>query len=237
MPCAQAFFLCLSPLWAPTTPTCPHPSTRDSITEAPSLAQALPCPGGLSSARVSSLLTPPSALTWSPSLTPAGLVPVPRFSVKTLLEKYTAEPIDDSSEEFVNFAAILEQILSHRFKGAPFPWAWCREGSAHAHGGGHCSFHRALAAEPPLLGSACAPAGPASWFSSDGQRGFWDYIRLACSKVPNNCVSSIESMENIGTARAKVRCGPGRGLEGVHWAGHEGRTLLPFRAVRGSGWR
>ncbi|XP_025773202.1 RUN domain-containing protein 3A [Puma concolor] len=90
------------------------------------------------------------------------------FSVKTLLEKYTAEPIDDSSEEFVNFAAILEQILSHRFK-------------------------------------ACAPAGPVSWFSSDGQRGFWDYIRLACSKVPNNCVSSIENMENISTARAKGR--------------------------------
>lgn len=40
-----------------------------------------------------------------------------RFSVKTLLEKYTAEPIDDSSEEFVNFAAILEHVLSHRFKG------------------------------------------------------------------------------------------------------------------------
>ncbi|XP_023419080.1 RUN domain-containing protein 3A isoform X5 [Cavia porcellus] len=97
-----------------------------------------------------------------------NLITVCRFSVKTLLEKYTAEPIDDSSEEFVNFAAILEQILSHRFK-------------------------------------ACAPAGPASWFSSDGQRGFWDYIRLACSKVPNNCVSSIESMENIGTARAKGR--------------------------------
>ncbi|XP_031947594.1 RUN domain-containing protein 3A isoform X2 [Corvus moneduloides] len=85
------------------------------------------------------------------------------FSVKTLLEKYTADPIDDSSEEFVNFAAILEQILSHRFKG------------------------------------------PVSWFSSDGQRGFWDYIRLACSKVPNNCVSSIENMENISTSRAKGR--------------------------------
>uniref|UniRef100_A0A2K5BVF9 RUN domain containing 3A n=1 Tax=Aotus nancymaae TaxID=37293 RepID=A0A2K5BVF9_AOTNA len=97
-----------------------------------------------------------------------NLITVCRFSVKTLLEKYTAEPIDDSSEEFVNFAAILEQILSHRFK-------------------------------------ACAPAGPVSWFSSDGQRGFWDYIRLACSKVPNNCVSSIENMENISTARAKVR--------------------------------
>lgn len=37
--------------------------------------------------------------------------------MKTLLEKYTAEPIDDSSEEFINFAAILEHILSHRFKG------------------------------------------------------------------------------------------------------------------------
>ncbi|XP_046760366.1 RUN domain-containing protein 3A isoform X8 [Gallus gallus] len=93
--------------------------------------------------------------------------PNPRFSVKTLLEKHTAEPIDDSSEEFVNFAAILEQILSHRFKALP--------------------------------------PGPVSWFSSDGQRGFWDYIRLACSKVPNNCVSSIESMENISTSRAKGR--------------------------------
>ncbi|XP_044527565.1 RUN domain-containing protein 3A [Gracilinanus agilis] len=98
-----------------------------------------------------------------------NLITVCRFSVKTLLEKYTAEPIDDSSEEFVNFAAILEQILSHRFKAC---WA---------------------------------PPGPVSWFSSDGQRGFWDYIRLACSKVPNNCVSSIENMENISTARAKGR--------------------------------
>ncbi|CAH2302662.1 Hypothetical predicted protein [Pelobates cultripes] len=92
-----------------------------------------------------------------------NLLTVCRFSVKTLLEKYTAEPIDDSSEEFVNFAAILEHILSHRFKGH------------------------------------------VSWFSSDGQRGFWDYIRIACSKVPNNCISSIENMENISTARAKGR--------------------------------
>ncbi|XP_030077776.1 RUN domain-containing protein 3A isoform X2 [Microcaecilia unicolor] len=92
-----------------------------------------------------------------------NLLTVCRFSVKTLLEKYTAEPIDDSSEEFINFAAILEQILSHRFKG------------------------------------------PVSWFSSDGQRGFWDYVRMACSKVPNNCISSIENMENISTSRAKGR--------------------------------
>lgn len=46
--------------------------------------------------------------------------------------------------------------------------------------------------------------GHVSWFSTDGQRGFWDYIRIACSKVPNNCISSIENMENISTARAKV---------------------------------
>lgn len=45
-----------------------------------------------------------------------------RFSVKTLLEKYTAEPIDDSSEEFINFAAILEHILSHRLKGNEPAW-------------------------------------------------------------------------------------------------------------------
>ncbi|KAF3846088.1 hypothetical protein F7725_003166 [Dissostichus mawsoni] len=85
------------------------------------------------------------------------------FSVKTLLEKYTAEPIDDSSEEFINFAAILEHILSHRFKGS------------------------------------------GSWFSSDGQRSFWEYIRLACGKVQNNCIASIENIENISTSRAKAR--------------------------------
>ncbi|XP_029954433.1 RUN domain-containing protein 3A [Salarias fasciatus] len=90
-----------------------------------------------------------------------NLLTVCRFSVKTLLEKYTAEPIDDSSEEFINFSAILEHILSHRFKGST------------------------------------------SWF--DGQRSYWDYIRLACGKVPNSCISSIESMENISTSRAKGR--------------------------------
>lgn len=45
-------------------------------------------------------------------------------------------------------------------------------------------------------------AGSGSWF--DGQRSFWDYIRLACAKVPNSCISSIESMENISSSRAKA---------------------------------
>ncbi|XP_017289743.1 RUN domain-containing protein 3A [Kryptolebias marmoratus] len=90
-----------------------------------------------------------------------NLLTVCRFSVKTLLEKYTAEPIDDSAEEFINFAAVLEHILSHRFKGS------------------------------------------GSWF--DGHRSYWDYVRLACAKVPNSCISSIESMENINTSKAKGR--------------------------------
>ncbi|XP_071391216.1 RUN domain-containing protein 3A isoform X4 [Centroberyx affinis] len=108
-------------------------------------------------------LTSKKASTRSVGVERKNLITVCRFSVKTLLEKYTAEPIDDSSEEFVNFAAILEHILSHRFKGS------------------------------------------GSWFSSDGQRSFWEYIRLACSKVQNNCIASIENIENISTSRAKGR--------------------------------
>lgn len=48
-------------------------------------------------------------------------------------------------------------------------------------------------------------SGSGSWF--DGQRSFWDFIRLACAKVPNSCINSIESMENISTSRAKASLG------------------------------
>ncbi|KAM6957028.1 RUN domain-containing protein 3A [Aplochiton taeniatus] len=112
-------------------------------------------------------LTSKKASTRSVGVKRKNLISVCRFSVKTLLEKYTAEPIDDTSEEFVNFAAILEHIFSHRFK--------------------------------------VNTAGPGSWFSSDAQRSFWDYIRLACSKVQNNCIGSIENIENISTSQAKGR--------------------------------
>ncbi|XP_009464920.1 PREDICTED: RUN domain-containing protein 3B [Nipponia nippon] len=40
-----------------------------------------------------------------------------QFSVKTLIDRSCFETIDDTSPEFNNFAAILEQILSHRLKG------------------------------------------------------------------------------------------------------------------------
>ncbi|CAM9385024.1 unnamed protein product [Lampetra planeri] len=46
-----------------------------------------------------------------------NLVTVCRFAVKALVERGGLEPVGDSSEEFVNFAAILEQVLSHRLKG------------------------------------------------------------------------------------------------------------------------
>uniref|UniRef100_A0A8C7I279 RUN domain-containing protein 3A n=1 Tax=Oncorhynchus kisutch TaxID=8019 RepID=A0A8C7I279_ONCKI len=102
-----------------------------------------------------------SSISRSVAVERKNLITVCRFSVKTLLEKYTAEPIDDSSEEFINFAAVLEHILSHGFTGS------------------------------------------GSWF--DGQRSYWDFIRLACGKVQNSCISSIENMENINTSRAKGR--------------------------------
>uniref|UniRef100_A0A3B5QC86 RUN domain-containing protein 3A n=1 Tax=Xiphophorus maculatus TaxID=8083 RepID=A0A3B5QC86_XIPMA len=108
-------------------------------------------------------LTSKKASARSVTVERKNLITVCRFSVKTLLERYTEEPIDDSSEEFINFSAILEHILSHRFKGS------------------------------------------GSWFSSDGQRSFWEYIRLACSKVQNSCIASIENIENISTSRAKGR--------------------------------
>ncbi|XP_034985853.1 RUN domain-containing protein 3B isoform X1 [Zootoca vivipara] len=46
-----------------------------------------------------------------------NLITVCRFSIKTLIDRSCFETIDDSSPEFNNFAAILEQILSHRLKG------------------------------------------------------------------------------------------------------------------------
>ncbi|XP_062841597.1 RUN domain-containing protein 3B isoform X2 [Trichomycterus rosablanca] len=47
--------------------------------------------------------------------------------------------------------------------------------------------------------------GQITWFGSESPRSFWDYVRVACSKVPHSCISSIESMENVRTSRAKGR--------------------------------
>ncbi|KAJ8291018.1 hypothetical protein GJAV_G00020460 [Gymnothorax javanicus] len=47
--------------------------------------------------------------------------------------------------------------------------------------------------------------GQVTWFGYESPRSFWDYIRLACSKVPHSCISSIENMENVRMSRAKGR--------------------------------
>ncbi|XP_016137691.1 RUN domain-containing protein 3B-like [Sinocyclocheilus grahami] len=45
--------------------------------------------------------------------------------------------------------------------------------------------------------------GQVSWFGYESPRSFWDYIRVACSKVPHSCIHSIENMENVRSSRAK----------------------------------
>uniref|UniRef100_A0A3Q2C7X5 RUN domain-containing protein 3B n=1 Tax=Cyprinodon variegatus TaxID=28743 RepID=A0A3Q2C7X5_CYPVA len=47
--------------------------------------------------------------------------------------------------------------------------------------------------------------GQTTWFGYESPRSFWDYIKGACSKVPHNCIRSIESMENVRSSRAKGR--------------------------------
>ncbi|KAG2465020.1 RUN3B protein, partial [Polypterus senegalus] len=45
--------------------------------------------------------------------------------------------------------------------------------------------------------------GQINWFGYESPRSFWDFIRVACTKVPHNCISSIENMENVSSSRAK----------------------------------
>ncbi|XP_038132523.1 RUN domain-containing protein 3B isoform X2 [Cyprinodon tularosa] len=47
--------------------------------------------------------------------------------------------------------------------------------------------------------------GQTTWFGYESPLSFWDYIKGACSKVPHNCIRSIESMENVRSSRAKGR--------------------------------
>lgn len=45
-----------------------------------------------------------------------------------------------------------------------------------------------------------------TWFALDeDQRHFWSYIKVACKKVPNNCINSIANLENVKSPLAKGR--------------------------------
>uniref|UniRef100_A0AAZ3PDF6 RUN domain-containing protein n=1 Tax=Oncorhynchus tshawytscha TaxID=74940 RepID=A0AAZ3PDF6_ONCTS len=47
--------------------------------------------------------------------------------------------------------------------------------------------------------------GQTTWFGYETHRSFWDYVKVACSKVSPSCIHSIESMENVHSSRAKGR--------------------------------
>ncbi|XP_030226751.1 RUN domain-containing protein 3B isoform X1 [Gadus morhua] len=47
--------------------------------------------------------------------------------------------------------------------------------------------------------------GQVTWFGYESTRTFWDYVKVACNKVPHSCIRSIESMENVQSSRAKGR--------------------------------
>ncbi|XP_029332933.1 RUN domain-containing protein 3B isoform X2 [Mus caroli] len=119
-----------------------------------------------------------------------NLITVCRFSVKTLIDRSCFETIDDSSPEFNNFAAVLEQILSHRLKGQ------------------------------------------VTWFGYESPRSFWDYIRVACRKVSQNCICSIENMENVSSSRAKGRAWIRVALMEKHLSEYISTALRDFKTTR-----
>ncbi|XP_006929215.1 RUN domain-containing protein 3B isoform X9 [Felis catus] len=136
-----------------------------------------------------------------------NLITVCRFSVKTLIDRSCFETIDDSSPEFNNFAAILEQILSHRLKEIPQSCRWL----AHL--------------QIPLQGQV-------TWFGYESPRSFWDYIRVACRKVSQNCICSIENMENVSSSRAKGRAWIRVALMEKHLSEYISTALRDFKTTR-----
>ncbi|XP_054352926.1 RUN domain-containing protein 3B isoform X5 [Pongo pygmaeus] len=136
-----------------------------------------------------------------------NLITVCRFSVKTLIDRSCFETIDDSSPEFNNFAAILEQILSHRLKEISPSCRWL----AHL--------------QIPLQGQV-------TWFGYESPRSFWDYIRVACRKVSQNCICSIENMENVSSSRAKGRAWIRVALMEKHLSEYISTALRDFKTTR-----
>ncbi|XP_051856884.1 RUN domain-containing protein 3B isoform X3 [Antechinus flavipes] len=136
-----------------------------------------------------------------------NLITVCRFSVKTLIDRSCFETIDDSSPEFNNFAAILEQILSHRLKEISQSCRW-------------------------LAHLQITLQGQVTWFGYESPRSFWDYIRVACRKVSQNCICSIENMENVSSSRAKGRAWIRVALMEKHLSEYISTALRDFKTTR-----
>lgn len=146
--------------------------------------------GGLSGSRGGGGSSKKSLSARNAAVERRNLITVCRFSVKTLIDRSCFETIDDSSPEFNNFAAILEQILTHRLKGQ------------------------------------------VTWFGYESPRSFWDYIRVACRKVSQNCICSIENMENVSSSRAKGRAWIRVALMEKHLSEYISTALRDFKTTR-----
>lgn len=134
--------------------------------------------------------------------------------MKTLLDRSCFETIDDLSPEFLNFVSILEHILSHRLKGKETQL--CIQDSENC--------------ECKCVQISVCVSGQTTWFGYESPRSFWDYIKAASSKVPHNCIRSIESMENVRSSRAKVRRGrsPCRRMQAVMGAEPRRQTVTCY---------
>ncbi|KAM5187680.1 RUN domain-containing protein 3B isoform 3-T3 [Callospermophilus lateralis] len=163
--------------------------------------------GGLSGSRGSSGVCKKSLSARNAAVERRNLITVCRFSVKTLIDRSCFETIDDSSPEFNNFAAILEQILSHRLKAISQSCRWL------------------VYLQIPLQGQV-------TWFGYESPRSFWDYIRVACRKVSQNCICSIENMENVSSSRAKGRAWIRVALMEKHLSEYISTALRDFKTTR-----
>ena len=43
------------------------------------------------------------------------------------------------------------------------------------------------------------------WYGGNDVRSFWEYIRMACNDVKNNCLKNVKSLEKPRTNQGKVK--------------------------------
>lgn len=43
-----------------------------------------------------------------------------------------------------------------------------------------------------------------TWYGLEEVRPFWDFIQTACRYLPNNCINSIVTLENVKSTIGKV---------------------------------
>uniref|UniRef100_I3M3Y1 RUN domain containing 3B n=1 Tax=Ictidomys tridecemlineatus TaxID=43179 RepID=I3M3Y1_ICTTR len=77
-----------------------------------------------------------------------------------------------------------------------------------------------------------SPEGQVTWFGYESPRSFWDYIRVACRKVSQNCICSIENMENVSSSRAKGRAWIRVALMEKHLSEYISTALRDFKTTR-----